>query len=424
MRRPLAIAALLLVTPLWGQPSDLERETKRALARAGDDAQAQVAVVEALAAQGDADACSLLASLAVNDRLSWQARDAGRTSLLRQGGAHALLWAGEAARQAKAPRVRALACQLLGRLTGSDPRALDLLAPALDDDDALVRAAAIAAISNVREPRTVEALVRCLQAAEGRVAGDCVRALRALTGERHGSAAEWASWWAAVGEGYALPSPEDEAVTAAAPQRSRTVTRLEAPGAAGRTIYEDIDSSRVLFVVDVSYSMRVRVMGDESKGLTRLDYVKAELARAIEEQLDEEDRFNVIAFSEDVRAWKGKLTPAKARNKKAALKFVRGLRPDADTNISDSLELAFLDGEVDTIYFLTDGNPTRGKLIVNDEILAAVRAWNAGRGIRLHTVAFLAGDAEAFQVIENKGMATRFLRALADENQGTFSLFE
>jgi hypothetical protein len=202
------------------------------------------------------------------------------------------------------------------------------------------------------------------------------------------------------------------------------VTRLDAPGGQGRTIYGGVESSRVVFVVDVSYSMHVRALEGDGARLTRLEYVQAELAAAIEEQLDDDDEFNVVVFSDGVRTFQRGLVRASSRNKRAAARFVRSLQPDGDTNIYEALEAAFAHEDADTIYFLSDGSPNRGPVTIPDDILGATRQWDAGRGVRLHTVAFLAGDAEAFGVVENKGMSERFLRALAEAHGGSFQLFD
>ena len=158
--------------------------------------------------------------------------------------------------------------------------------------------------------------------------------------------------------------------------------------------------------------------------MTRLEYVQEELCGAIEEQLDDDDAFNIVVFSTGVQTWKRELTRASSRNKRQAIRFVRALRPDGETNIYGALEATFNIEDVDTVYFLSDGFPTAGPVTVGEEILGDVRKWNTGRGVQIHAVAFLAGDAEQFGVIENRGMSERFLRALAEENDGTFHLFE
>ena len=107
---------------------------------------------------------------------------------------------------------------------------------------------------------------------------------------------------------------------------------------------------------------------------SRLDYCQEALGRAIEEQLEEQDEFNLIAFSSGVTPWKKKLVEASDSNKKAARKWLKALRHDGETNIHDTLELAFTLKGVDTIYFLTDGTPTVGKVTVNDTILTQLQA--------------------------------------------------
>ena len=57
------------------------------------------------------------------------------------------------------------------------------------------------------------------------------------------------------------------------------------------------------------------------------------------------------------------------------------------TNVHAALERAFADAEVDTIFLLTDGQPSAGFLVAPEAILREVRRWNVGRGVRIHTVA-------------------------------------
>ena len=63
---------------------------------------------------------------------------------------------------------------------------------------------------------------------------------------------------------------------------------------------------------------------------------------------------------------------------------------------------------MDTIYFMTDGTPTVGKLKKPEEILAAVREWNRTAHITIHAIG-VGAECDA-----------AFLKALADENGGVF----
>jgi Mg-chelatase subunit ChlD len=61
----------------------------------------------------------------------------------------------------------------------------------------------------------------------------------------------------------------------------------------------------------------------------------------------------------------------------------------------------------DTLFLLSDGNPSTGKIEDIQELRDEVLAWNLGRSIRIHCVNV--GDADA-----------RLLRALASSSGGTY----
>jgi hypothetical protein len=82
-----------------------------------------------------------------------------------------------------------------------------------------------------------------------------------------------------------------------------------------------------------------------------------------------------------------KLTAANPKTKKKALGAVKGLTPTGSTNIHDALEAAFADQEVDTIYLLSDGYPSAGKIRDPNLLADAVARWNRSRRIRIHTIA-------------------------------------
>lgn len=424
-----ALAPLVLLTAVvaLAAPDEAVTEFKKGWPRAQDPA-ARQALVRQLGESGTVDAARVLVRLVLDAQLEWQTREVAVQTLVGVSAPAVVLWAGEAvAGDERDPLVRAVLCDYLGARAVHDPQAAPLLLPALDDEHGSVLAAAIRGLARTRTPTTIDALMRMLARDDltGRVRGDAMRALRGLTGERFASAEEWRSWWETARDGFAVPE-EDEverrADADAAPEQHRTITRLEAPGHAGGSIYGGIESSAVLFVVDFSYSMHVKVVAADGSNPTRLDYVKESLAAAIEQQLDDDDTFNIIAFSTEVRPWKRKLIKANVAGKRDAARWIRSLRPDGETNISDALELAFQHPEVDTIYFLTDGMPTHGKTTITDEILGQVRRWNAGRNVRVNTIAFLAGDGAAFNVLEAKDMSESFLRALAEQNGGTFTM--
>ena len=119
----------------------------------------------------------------------------------------------------------------------------------------------------------------------------------------------------------------------------------------GRVMPKDI-----VFVVDTSGSMGER-------GGKKIAQAKKALAYALG-RLDKRDRFNVIAFATEARAFRDHPVPATAENLAAAQAYVKGLEATGGTAIDEALKLALnmqrTTGRVPTVFFLTDGQPTIG----------------------------------------------------------------
>jgi len=133
---------------------------------------------------------------------------------------------------------------------------------------------------------------------------------------------------------------------------------------------EEIEPKDLVFVLDVSGSMAGEKIKQAQKAL---EYCL--------ENLGEEDRFNILAFSSQVRSFRDHLvTPADSR--KEALEFVRNLEARGGTNIHEALLQALSMRESSprtfTVLFLTDGRPTVG-VTVDTEILKAIRDKNTQR---------------------------------------------
>ena len=145
----------------------------------------------------------------------------------------------------------------------------------------------------------------------------------------------------------------------------------------------------MIFVLDVSGSMLESMYGRYvgKRGAARIDVAKQEVKQAIE-NLDEGALFNVFAFSSGVEKWQkesaGTNSPA---SRQAALTWVERLGAAGATNLYDSLKLAFADKDVDTIYVMSDGEPTNGEVIDPFRIREEVAFWNKHRKIKIHTVA-------------------------------------
>ena len=122
------------------------------------------------------------------------------------------------------------------------------------------------------------------------------------------------------------------------------------------------------------------------------------------DQLPGRARFNVIPFASTPEPWKKGAERASKRSKGKAKEFVEGLSARGGTNIHDALMLALDDARIDTIWLLTDGEPTEGEVVDPEELLREVRLRNAARRVAIHTLAV--------------GLKSAFLERLAAENGG------
>ncbi len=122
----------------------------------------------------------------------------------------------------------------------------------------------------------------------------------------------------------------------------------------------------VVFVVDTSGSMAG----------AKLEQAKKALAFCVE-NLNAEDRFDIVRFSTEAEPLFGKLVDADSDHRKRASDFVSELKPIGGTAIADALQAA-LKARTEksdrpfVVIFLTDGLPTVGTRNP-DEIVAAVK---------------------------------------------------
>jgi hypothetical protein len=389
-----------------------------------------VKALEHLRGAGSVDAAQAAVTVAIDSQIHWKAHDAA-AAVLRSMTADAVrAWAMKGLAGDKDARVRVVLCDLVA--TYPAEIATKALVPALKDKDGVVVSSAAFALSNVKEKDVVSALVQALKdAKDARIQADLSGALEKLTQKTFASAAEWESFWAQSKDAFVF----DAAPAADKPEEASGGVPKTTSNGSG--LYQTISSNKVVFVIDISYSMRITgEVQEDPKGtaggggapvkrtLSRLEYVQRELSAAIDQQLSKKCLFNVIAYSTKVFPWKTKLVEANEANRKAAKTWVLALKPDSETNTYDALEAAFADKQVDTIYLLTDGFPTDGKFIIMDEIRGEVRKWNATRKVRIHTIAYVVGDGTKFSVLENKGMSKNFMKQLAEESGGTFKCFE
>jgi len=346
------------------------------------------------------------------------------------------------------PLVRMAAADCVGdlKLVSLRPR----IALLVEDPEWQVQTAAINAAGIVRPQEAIQPLINAMKKT-GRVRMECANALFAITGYDFGAnPEEWQKQWTTLQSipGWRIPNDEE--------LRKKAESRKKADNFYGKkqehNTFAKIQttSTRVLFVIDVSGSMDDLVV-ERDKFQGYADYkkctiVKTELLRAIE-GLTQDTLFDIVAFATDLNPWKKHLVPANVVNRDAAKAWVQRLQPlggvdqqdlaqagltgsanlsAGKTNTLKALLYAFgvdpdspvkaaftgtdkgaLKNKLDTVYFLSDGRPSVGKLVDTQEIAHEVRHYNETYRLVIHCIAI--GEFQK-----------DFMQSLAHDNGGEF----
>ncbi len=275
-----------------------------------------------------------------------------------------------------------------------------------------VRSQAIRTLSQLASGGAIVPLIARIEAETGSLREEVLDALVVLTGAHAGNSAEsWNEWLKTEGGPYVRG--EKKLGRGDASKRKRKEDNKTTTGSyfglpqTGRSI---------LYVFDVSKSMHRTMSGKRPKGSSvdgdeeiRWERCQVELIAAID-KLTPNKTFNMIGFANELKIFDQKQQRATPKNKRRAKEWIERLHLKLQTNIHDALELTFYmagrgakdryyEPEVDTVFFLSDGAPTRasgGKSnraaktsLKRDEperILSAVKRWNALGRITVHTI--------------------------------------
>ncbi len=300
-------------------------------------------------------------------------------------------------------RLRLAGAETIARLKPVDINIRGTLVAFLNDDSPIVREAAAESIGRMGIVELTDAVAELLNGVHLRtraVAHDALQAMhhRDLGWDPH----HWKTWWK---------------------NRTDEPTKIQpAPSTSVATYYGmKMHSDRLLFIIDLSGSMAFP-WGEES-AKTRIGVAKRELVRAIKAQ-DKKTLFNVIVFSDHVKAWRPNgETLATEDAVASALRWIDKTfeKPEGGTFMHAALETAFQQNpQVDTIFLLTDGLATDGEPIVPEAILASVGRWNRFRRVVVNTFALTLEDLEPDGL--NKGNLAgikRFMKRLATLTGGS-----
>jgi len=139
---------------------------------------------------------------------------------------------------------------------------------------------------------------------------------------------------------------------------------------------DEVIEKDITFVLDVSGSMAGEKMEQAKKALL-----------FCVENLNANDKFEIIKFSTEASALFQKREIATTENRKKAVEYINQLRSIGGTNVEEALQMALTEkpneGRPHFIVFITDGKPTIGE--TNQELLLAKIKTNNTENIRIFT---------------------------------------
>jgi HEAT repeat protein len=425
-----------------------------AMARADSDEETRVAAAEALgaiagAATGDQaeEALAGLSALlkANNAAAGAAARELGRLGqaahadaiarILRSKSAEAVIGAcdGLAALGVAADRADALAgvsdhkdwgvriasVQALcaAREVGDEELYRKTLGQRLADKDWRVRRRTIEALVDLWHPLSAELLIQRIEQEEGALAIDIVHALEDLTGTRQGyRAAAWAGWWKASGRAAGItarkPRPKHGWLR---PPRDGSA---ESGGSGATASYFDIPvfSRPTAFVFDMSGSMREAVSRDNAK--IRIDLARQELARTLE-RMPDGSSLNLVIYryysefpirTELQRAFPKGVQPHSQRTVESATRWINTQEAVGWGAFYEGITGAMEDPQVEAVYFLSDGAPSRGEYVDREALIEALGRARRFSPVIIHGVLVGGGNRDE-----------QFMREMSESCGGEFA---
>jgi HEAT repeat protein len=330
-------------------------------------------------------------------------------------------------------QVRAMAVDCLAVFR--HPEFVRIAEPLLEDPEVRVRIGVVQAFATIGGDAVMAPLIRAMgkKDNEGRVLDDIADALARFTGKNFGpNPANWESWWTANKGKVKIQrmSSEDFAKVKESDKEQKTAVYF------GLRVI----SKNIAFVFDTSASMsEAYVLPSERKEeagppaeppekttakklekkaspgseaakpmVKKIEVAKSELTKVLN-SLQMGIKVNIIRFNTLIEPWKDALAPLTGETKKDALSYVNASTPDGMTNVYGALETALKDEKVDTIYLLSDGEPTVGEYIETEDLLEAVARLNQLQKVKINTIGF-----------HLKAEERHLMQELAERNFGVF----
>jgi len=229
---------------------------------------------------------------------------------------------------------------------------------------------------------------------------EVVRYLSHVSRQRFGTRADlWETWWKDNAEDFHFNETDKPF---ALEVRAAEDFAWDRPVAEffGTYIY----AKKLIFILDISSSMKAGA----GQG-TRIELAKRELIEAIQ-KLPEDTHFTILLFDAKVAPWNRRLVAATDAVREKAVAWVARIQTGRGTASYDALDRSFrVDGNTEAVFFLSDGQPSKGRITDPHQILVAVGKENYFRRIAIYSFGFDAAGG------------TAFMRSLAEQNKGTYT---
>lgn len=291
------------------------------------------------------------------------------------------------------PEVRITALETLMKHKADRALTLKSASDLLRDKNPAVRATAVQSLRELRERDGLKALIDRLPDASWRLRYDIITALKDLTGQDFGfDVKAWFNWYQANKEKIEIMPKGNEAPADPGASRQSSLSGETIP-----TFFDiPVPGRDVVFIIDFSRSMRNEAEDNDGKKERKVDIAIKELEGTLE-RFSPEVKFNIIVLSTEAARYNKRkasriMLQATGENKKAAMKFVNSLWDRLEDikrgrgDHYDALIEALSEPEVDTVFLLSDGRPTYGTYINNDNIIENIAGFNRFRKVVIHTI--------------------------------------
>lgn len=322
--------------------------------------------------------------------------------------------------------VAVLAAEALGDMRATT--ANGALLQRIGASDWALQKASVEALGKIRAKESVGPLIEMFQKEQGLVDEVIQKALVAITGQdflfnREG----WKKWWDKYGSGFVVPTDLE-----IADAKKKAENALKGYYNPNKKKYHTIEtlSRKMVFVIDISGSMRDSIVLppdapqavlDEFPDRCKMEIAKKALIDLLA-TIDGSVYFNIITFAGEVKPWQEGLVSGSMRT--AAIKYVsklkamepprggggasgRGRAGGGGQSSGEELKTdswaALLAGfglqdeevpnwkarsQADTIFFVTDGVPTKGKVTDVPKLIDQITEMNRSKGVVIHVITF------------------------------------